>query len=143
MIFICHILLFLVDKWPRKWAIFLFFIIWKSLNMLSKYLCDDISKIKNMRCKFSSFFHADCQGIIFFCHILLFLVENRPRKWSIFLIFIISKFLIIYQLVLQIFLWWIFKNQTSEVYIFFVFPCLSPWDDFDVQYLTVSGGKMA
>ena len=143
MIFIYNILLFLVDEWPRKWAIFIFFIIWKSLSMFSKYLCDDISKIKNMRCKFSSFFHADCQEIIFSCHILLFLVDNRPRKWSIFLIFIISKLLIISQLVLQISLWWIFKNQKSEVYIFFVFSCWSPWDDFDWPYLTFFGGKLA
>ena len=113
---ISHIQMFLVEKWSRKWPIFLFFIIsW-----------------------FLKIFHE-----ILICHIQLFLLENWPRKWAIFLFFIISWFLKIYQHVLQISLWWIFKNKKSEMYICFVFSCWSSWDDFDLPYVTVSGGKMA
>ena len=57
--------------------------------------------------------------------------------------FVISWFLKISQHVSQISLWWISKNQKSEIYICFVFSCWSSWDDFDLPYLTVSGGKIA
>ena len=40
---------------------------WKSLNLFCKYLCDKFSKIKNLICTFSSFFHADCHEIILIC----------------------------------------------------------------------------
>ena len=87
----------------------LFHVFWKSLNLFCKYLCDEFSKIKNLRCRLTSFFHADRHEMIFICHILHFLVENWPRKWSFFLFFIISRFSKISQHVLQISLWWSFK----------------------------------
>ena len=60
-----------------------------------------------------------------------------------FLSFITSWFLKISQHVSQISLWWISKNQKSEIYICFVFSCWSSWEDFDLPYLTFSGWKMA
>ena len=62
---------FLVENCPRKWAIFIFFIIscfLKSLNMFGKNLCDELSKIKNPKCTFFLFFHANPHEILFFCH---------------------------------------------------------------------------
>ena len=79
--------------------------------MICKNLCGEVSKIKNLRCTFSLFFHADHHEMILIYHILLFLAAKWPRKWAIFLFFIISWFLKISQHVLQISLWWIFKNK--------------------------------
>jgi hypothetical protein len=39
--------------------------------------------------------------------------------------------------------WWIFKNQKSEMYIFFVFPCWSSGYMPFGPYPSVSGGKLA
>ena len=40
-------------------------------------------------------------------------------------------------------MWWIFKNQKSEVYIFFVFPCWSSGTMTFWPHPSVSGGKLA
>ena len=69
------------------WYFFLFHDFWKSLNMFYKNLCDEVLKIKNLRCTFFSFFHADRHEIFYICCIQLFLVENMPRKLAIFIIF--------------------------------------------------------
>ena len=97
---------------------------------LAKISVMKFEQIKNLRCTFSLFFHAYCHEIFFTCYIRLFLVENWPRKWSIFMFLIISWLLKISQHVSQKSLWWSFKNKKSEMYIFFVFPCLSSWDIF-------------
>ena len=39
--------------------------------------------------------------------------------------------------------WWSFKNQKSEMYIFLVFPCWSSWHMRFLPYPSVSGGKLA
>ena len=66
------------------------FIIFEKLSIcLAKDLCEKVSKIKNMRCMFPSFFHADCHDIFFVCHMQPYLVRNWPRKWVIFIFFII------------------------------------------------------
>jgi hypothetical protein len=39
--------------------------------------------------------------------------------------------------------WWSFKNQKSEMYIFLVFPCWSSWTIPFLPYPSVSGGKLA
>ena len=88
---------------------------WKMLFRSLKKVCDEFSKIKNLRCRFSLFFHADRHEITLICHILLFLGEKWPRKWAIFLFFIISWFLKIAQHVLQKYCWWRFKNQKYEM----------------------------
>ena len=38
--------------------------------------------------------------------------------------------------------WWSFKNQKSEMYIFFIFPCSSSCYMTFFQYSNVSGGKL-
>ena len=45
--------------------------------------CDEVSKIKNLRCTFSSFFRADRRGIWLFFRIQACLVVNWPRKWGV------------------------------------------------------------
>ena len=47
-------------------------------------MCDEFSKIKNMRCTYFSFFHAGHQGICLFDPIQVYLVVNWPRKWAVF-----------------------------------------------------------
>ena len=47
-------------------------------------MCDEFSKIKNLRCTFFLFFHAGHQGICLFDPIQVYLVVNWPRKWAIF-----------------------------------------------------------
>ena len=121
---------------------FFFHQFWKSLNLFWKDLCNEVLKIENLRCTFFSFFHVDRHEIFFISHIQMFLVEKWPRKWAIFIFFIISRFSKISQHVLQISLWWSFKNKKSEMYNFFVFLCWLSWDDFDMPYFTAFGGKI-
>ena len=47
-------------------------------------MCDEFSKIKNLRCTFFLFFHAGHQGICLFDPIQVYLVVNWPRKWAVF-----------------------------------------------------------
>ena len=54
---------------PEYGQFSLFFIFWKSLNLLDKNLCDEVSKLKNLRCTFFSFVHAYSQDTYIFCHI--------------------------------------------------------------------------
>jgi len=120
------------------------FIIFENLSTCFAKICAmKFQKSKIWDVHFFSFFHADRHEIFFISHIQMFLVEKWPRKWAIFLFFVISWFLKISQLVLQISLWRIFKNQKSEMCIFFVFSCWSSWDNFDLPYLTFPAGKLA
>ena len=53
---------------------------WKFLKMFCKNLCDKVSKIKNWRCTFYSFFHALRRGVLcFFCW-CIFHGENCKTK---------------------------------------------------------------
>ena len=79
--------------------------------MFSTNLCDEVSKTKNLICTFSLFFHADRHEIFFVCNILPFLMENWPRKWAIFIFFIISWYLKISQYVLHKSGWRNFQNK--------------------------------
>ena len=71
------------------WEISHFFIIslilnfWKMLFRSLKKVCDEFSKIKNLRCTFFSFFRADRRGIWLFFRIQNCLVVNWPRKWAV------------------------------------------------------------
>ena len=47
-------------------------------------MCDEVSKIKNLRCTFFLFFHAGHQGICLLDPIQVYLVVNWPRKWAVF-----------------------------------------------------------
>ena len=47
-------------------------------------MCDEVSKIKDLRCTYFLFFHAGHQGICLFDPIQVYLVVNWPRKWAIF-----------------------------------------------------------
>ena len=109
---------FSVTKLPKPKICYVHFLM-LSFIFYMPYLtvCVSVRKMsyKNLRCTFSSFFHADRHEIIFICHILLFLAEKWPRKWAIFLFLINSWFSKISQHVLQKSLWWIFKNQKSEM----------------------------
>ena len=57
---------------------------WKMLFRSLKKVCDEFSKIKNLRCTFFSFFRADRRGIWLFFRIQNCLVVNWPRKWAVF-----------------------------------------------------------
>ena len=59
--------------------------------MFDKNLCDEVSKIKNLRCTFSLFFRADRHEIILRYHILLFLAGKWLRKWSLFMMYFFLK----------------------------------------------------
>ena len=69
---------------------FCFFIIshiltfWKMPFRSFKKVCDEVSKIKNLRCTFCSFFRARRHGIWLFSNIQTCLVVNWPRKWAVF-----------------------------------------------------------
>ena len=73
----------------RVWEISEFFLIsrilsfWKMLFGSSKKVCDEFSKLKNLRCTFFSFFRADRRGIWLFFRIQNCLVVNWPRNWSV------------------------------------------------------------
>ena len=56
---------------------------WKMLFRSLKKVCDEFSKIKNLRCTFFSFFRADRRGIWLFFRIQNCLVVNWPRKWAV------------------------------------------------------------
>ena len=73
----------------EKCPIFIILTFYDFKTMFPKKFCDEVSKIKNPRCSFSSIFHADPQEIFFVWHFQPFLVENWPRKWAIFIFFII------------------------------------------------------
>jgi hypothetical protein len=47
-------------------------------------VCDEVSKIKNLRCTFFLFFHAGHRGLCLFYPIQVYLVVNWPRKWAVF-----------------------------------------------------------
>jgi hypothetical protein len=47
-------------------------------------VCDEFSKIKNLRCTFFLCFHADHQGQWLFDPIQVYLVVNWPSKWAAF-----------------------------------------------------------
>ena len=66
--------------------------------MFSKNLCDEVSKMENLRWTFSSFFRARRRGIWLFGRIQLHPVVNWPRKLPFFFIW---NFLKISQYVLQ------------------------------------------
>ena len=57
---------------------------WKMLFRSSKKVCDEFSKIKNLRCTFFSFFRADRRGIWFFSRIQTCMLVNWPRQWAVF-----------------------------------------------------------
>ena len=44
--------------------------------------------------------------------------------------------------IIQKSVWWSFKNQKSEMYILFVYPCWSSWHMTFWPYPNVSGGKL-
>ena len=48
--------------------------------MFCKNLCEKVSKIKNWRCTFYSFFRALCRGVLCFCCRCIFHGENRETK---------------------------------------------------------------
>ena len=56
---------------------------WKMLFRSLKKVCDEFSKIKNLRCTFFLFFRADRRGIWLFFRIQNCLVVNWPRKWAV------------------------------------------------------------
>ena len=61
--------------------------------MFSTNLCDKVSKIKNLICIFSSFFHAAFKKIIFVCHIQPYMAKKIADKMGNFQIS--HKFIII------------------------------------------------
>ena len=130
------------ENGSEKCRIFIILTFYDFRTMLPKYLCDEVSKIKNPRCTFSSNVHADPQEIFFICHFQPFLVENLPRKRANFIFFIISWYLKISQYVFHKSVWQSFQKKSSEMYIFFLFPCWSSWDIFCLQYPSVSAGKL-
>ena len=79
-----------MDFCKTFWEISDFFIIshiltfWKMLFRSLKKVCDEVLKIKNLRCTFCSFFRARRHGIWFFSNIQTWLVVNWPRKWANF-----------------------------------------------------------
>ena len=95
----------------EKCPIFIILTFYDFKTMFPKNFCDEVSKIKNPRCSFSSIFHADPQEIFFVWHFQPFLVENWPRKWAIFIFFIISWYLKISQYVLHKSVWRNFQNK--------------------------------
>ena len=56
----------------------------KMLFRSLKKVCDEVSKIKNLRCTFFSFFRARRHGIWLFSNIHTCLAANWGRKWSVF-----------------------------------------------------------
>ena len=60
-----------------------FWYFWKMLFRSLKKVCDEVSKIKNLRCTFFSFFRADRRGIWLFSHIQTCMLVNWPRKWAV------------------------------------------------------------
>lgn len=57
----------MIEKIAKQNGQFLLFLKkWKSLKIFCKNLCNKVSKMKNMRWLFSSFFCADCNGILCF-----------------------------------------------------------------------------
>ena len=79
-----------MDFCKTFWEISDFFIIshiltfWKMLFRSLKKVCDEVSKIKNLRCTFFSFFRARRHGIWLFSNIHTCLAANWGRKWSVF-----------------------------------------------------------
>ena len=95
----------------EKCPIFIILTFYDFRTMFPKNLCDEVSKIKNPKCTFSSIFHADPQEIFFVWHFQPFLVENWPRKWAIFIFFIILWYLKISQYVFHKSVWQSFQNK--------------------------------
>ena len=56
---------------------------WKMLFRSLKKVCDEFSKIKNLRCTFFLFFRADRRGIWLFSRIQTCMLVNWPRKWAV------------------------------------------------------------
>ena len=79
-----------MDFCKTVWEISDFFIIshiltfWKMLFRSLKKVCDEVSKIKNLRCTFFLFFRARRHGIWLFSNIHTCLAANWGRKWSVF-----------------------------------------------------------
>ena len=79
-----------MDFCKSVWEISDFFIIshmltfWKMLFWPLKKVCDEVSKMKNLRCTFFSFFRARRHGIWLFSNIHTCLAANWGRKWSVF-----------------------------------------------------------
>ena len=103
--------------WVSNSEFIVFFIFsknWTFLKMFCKNLCDKVSKFKNLRWPFFSFFHALCRGVLcFFCR-SIFHGENCEIKLAVLTekssFFYFFKKLKISEIFLQKSLWQSFEN---------------------------------